>query len=64
MGAMRKFGGWGNDQVLHAQAALHDAALDLGVAGIAVFNDTHTHAEVLGLFDKAVTALERKSNDT
>jgi hypothetical protein len=32
-----------------------------GDSNLVSFNDTHTHAEVLALFDKAITAEEAKA---
>ena len=45
------------DEVSNYRA--HQAMLkQLGGSVVSVFNDTHTHAEVLGLFDAAIAELE------
>lgn len=42
------------------EAAITALQRTLGRPGIAKFNDTRTHAEVLALFDKTITRLERE----
>ena len=43
-----------------AQAQLDRAAQELGSKTYVGFNDTHTHAEVLSLFDRAIAAAEAR----
>lgn len=55
MGAVRAVSSGRGDQVRdHALRMLHCAAVQLDDSGIASFNDTRTHADVLKMFNLAI----------
>ena len=60
MGAIRRIAGRGEDEFFHVIATLRDCV----GAGIRIpeYNDTHSHAEVLALFDRAIAAAEESES--
>lgn len=58
IGALRKFGAW--DSVNDAMFELMVAMPEDYRQSVATFNDSHTHAEVLALFDKAIANMSLK----
>jgi hypothetical protein len=54
--AINRTGGYALPQTADAYQAVKRAARCTGVNGLVRFNDTHSHAEVLAAFDKAIAA--------
>lgn len=57
LGALLKIGGSGYQDAIDA---LDISALQLGSQQATLFNDTHTHAEVLAMWDRAIAAESAK----
>lgn len=57
LGAMNKAMGRGKSDGF-AERALYAAAAEMGDGSVVLYNDTHTHAEVMALFDRAIEIAE------